>query len=375
MKKENIGIITFPIGDAGYVATSNLVDILSSISNEIFLITGNKGSDLGKGKTNTHIYSVNHEKGPNIFIRIIKYVDIQLKISYQLKKNTKNTRVWVFFIGGNLLIIPMIVAKLLRKKIILVLSGSSYESFKSSDSFLTASINILENINRVLSDHIILYSTNLINQWNLKKYENKISIASRHFLNFDTFKIKKNIEERKNLVGYIGRLSEEKGVSILIKAIPIAVKKIEDVEFLIGGNGDLYNEMKNFIHTNNLDNKVKFTGWVSHDDIPDFLNELKLLIIPSYTEGLPNILLEAMACGTPVLATPVGAIPDIIRDRETGFIISENNPDNIVENIINILNNPYLNRIVFTAKHFVEKNYTFSECVKNYEKIIQEVLK
>jgi glycosyltransferase involved in cell wall biosynthesis len=330
---------------------------------------------LAKGKTNVQIYNINHEKGPNAFIKIIRYIIIQLRISNQLKKNTKNTRIWVFFIGGNLLIIPMIVAKLLRRKVILVLSGSSYESFKSSNSFLTTFINILENIDRFLSDHIILYSNNLINEWNLKKYTNKISIASRHFLNFDVFKIKKNLGERKNLVGYIGRLSEEKGISVFIDAIPKAMKNIKDIEFLIVGDGNFNNEIKNFILTNNLSNRVKFIGWISHESIPDYLNELKLLIIPSYTEGLPNILLEAMACGTPVLATPVGSIPDIIRDGETGFILSENNPDTIAENIKNILNNPNLNRIVDTAKNFVEKNYTFRICVKKYEKVIQEVLK
>jgi len=375
MKKENIGIITFPVGKAGYIPTSNLVDILSSISKDTFLITGNKGSDLAKEKTNIHIYNINHERGPNAFIRIIRYIIIQLRISNQLKKNSKNTRVWVFFTGGTLLIIPIIVAKVLRKKVVLVLSGSFYESFKSSNSFLTTSINILENINRVLSDHIILYSDNLINEWNLKKFKNKISIASRHFLDFDTFRIKKKIEERKNLVGYIGRLSEEKGISSFIKSIPIAMKNIRDIEFLIVGDGDFNNEIKNFILTNNLSDRVKFIGWISHESIPEYLNELKLLIIPSYTEGLPNILLEAMACGTPVLATPVGAIPDIIRDEETGFILSENNPDTIAENIKNILNNPNLFRIVDTAKNFVEKNYTFSISVEKYEKIIQEVLK
>ena len=153
------------------------------------------------------------------------------------------------------------------------------------------------------------------------------------------------------------------------------MKNIKDIEFLIVGDGNFNNEIKNFILTNNVNNRVKFIGWISHETIPDYLNELKLLIIPSYTEGLPNILLEAMACGTPVLATPVGAIPDIIRDGETGFILSENDPDNIVENIKNILNSHYLNSIVGNAKNFVEKNYTFSECVKNYEKVIQEVLK
>jgi glycosyltransferase involved in cell wall biosynthesis len=375
MKKENIGIVTFPIGNAGYIPTSNLVDILSSISSEVFLITGNKGSDLAKGRTNIHVYNINHEKGPNAFVKIIRYINIQLRISYQLKRNTKNTRLWVFFIGGNLLIIPIIIAKLLRKKVILVHSGSFYEGFKSSKSLLALPINVLETINRMLSDHIILYSKNLIDEWNLKKYGNKISIATRHFINFSTFNIKKDIGERKNLVGYIGRLSEEKGISIFIKAIPIAMKKIKDIDFLIIGDGNFNNELNKFILTENISDRVKFIHWISHENVPDYLNDLKLLIIPSYTEGLPNILLEAMACGTPVLATPVGAIPEIIHDRETGFIISENNPDYIVENITNILNNPYLKNVVVAAKKFVEKKYTFSECVKSYQSIIQEVLK
>ncbi len=375
MTKENIGIVTFPIGDAGYIPTSNLIDIFSSIANEVFVITGNKGSTLGKGRTDVHVCSIVHEKGKNTFSRTRRFIITQMKISYHLIKNKKNTRVWFFFIGGSLLFFPIITAKLLRKKVILIHSGSSYESFKVSKSVLTSPVNILETINRMISDHIILYSKNLINEWNLKKYESKISIASRHFLNFEVFNIKKNIDVRRNLVGFIGRLSEEKGISEFINAIPIVIKNIKDIDFLIVGDGDFSNEINTFIQTKNFENRVKFVGWVSHESIQEFLNELKLLVIPSFTEGLPNILLEAMACGTPVLATPVGAIPDIILNNETGFILSNNDPDNIALNIQNILNSTSLNRVVASARDFVEKNFTFSRCVKNYDQVIQEVLK
>ena len=82
-----------------------------------------------------------------------------------------------------------------------------------------------------------------------------------------------------------------------------------------------------------------------------------------------------MACGTPVLATSVGAIPDIITDGETGFIITKNTPEDITKQIISILKNPNLNKIVDNARNFVEKKYNFNTCLKNYEKIMMEVLK
>ena len=121
---------------------------------------------------------------------------------------------------------------------------------------------------------------------------------------------------------------------------------------------------------NKLDGKVKFVGWISHDELPRYLNELKLLVLPSYTEGLPNIMLEAMACGTPVLATLVGAIPDIIKDGETGFIMENNSPECIAQNIIRALNHPNLERIAQNARALVEREFTFEKAVERYEKIV-----
>ena len=123
----------------------------------------------------------------------------------------------------------------------------------------------------------------------------------------------------------------------------------------------------------NLNNKVELTRWIPHDELPDYLNELKLLILPSYTEGLPNIMLEAMACGTPVLATPVGAIPDVIKDEKTGFIMEDNSPECIAENVIRALNGPNLNEIVKNARVLVERDFTYEAAVERYRKILKEL--
>lgn len=110
---------------------------------------------------------------------------------------------------------------------------------------------------------------------------------------------------------------------------------------------------------------------ISHDDLPRYLNQLRLLVLPSYTEGLPNIMLEAMACGTSVLATPVGAIPDVIIDGKTGFIMENNSPECIAENVIRALNSPALDKIAEEGRRFVEENFTFEQVIERWKEVLE----
>jgi glycosyltransferase involved in cell wall biosynthesis len=112
---------------------------------------------------------------------------------------------------------------------------------------------------------------------------------------------------------------------------------------------------------------------INHDGLPDYLNKINLVVLPSYTEGLPNLMLEAMACGTLVLATPVGAIPDIITDGETGFIMEDNSTVCIAENVIRALEHPDLERIVENARVLVEQEFTYEAAVERYAKIVDNL--
>ncbi|MDR9817328.1 MAG: glycosyltransferase family 4 protein [Candidatus Methanoculleus thermohydrogenotrophicum] len=127
------------------------------------------------------------------------------------------------------------------------------------------------------------------------------------------------LPDRPSLIGYIGRLSGEKGVQHFAQALPAVLNGREDLRVLIGGDGPLKELIEASLQKGGVTARVDLPGWISHDDLPGYLNQLRLLVLPSYTEGLPNIMLEAMACGTPVLATPVGAIPDVIIDGKTGL--------------------------------------------------------
>lgn len=373
-KSPNIGIVTFPISEAGVIPLSNLIRIFYSIIDEIYLITGDAGYIAYENDRKVHAYQVEHSVGVrHVFTRVINYAKTQVRISAKLLVLRARVDIWVFFMGAEGLILPILTAKLIRKKVVITSAGSGTKSAKAANDTLASSLGLLQTFTYHLSDRIILYSNGLIEEQGLQKYRFKISIAHKHFLDFNLFKMHTQLIERDNFVGYIGRLSEEKGVLNFIKAIPDILKKRNEVKFFIGGGGQLKGEIERYLNEYNLNEKVKMDGWIEHDDLPQYLNELKLIVLPSYTEGLPNIMLEAMACGTPVLATPVGAIPDFIKDGVTGFIMEDNSPACISSNILRALSHPSLEQISNNGRNLVEKEFTFEKAVERYRQIMSKL--
>lgn len=370
MKKQNIAILTFPISNAGNIPLSNLIDVLYPLSSNLHVITGNDGYTFLKNDKRIHIHGVTHDLGKSTFSRIMKYVSTQIKISCKLLK-IRDIDTWIFFIGGDTLLLPMLAAKLMRKNVILSSVSSTLQHANIENSKFSNIIEILEHINRSISNCIILHSSNLVNEWNLERYKTKICIAHEYFLDFRIFKIKKKFSDRKNLIGYAGRLSEEKGVLNFIRAIKEIIEERDDIEFLIIGDGQLRNKIKKYLDENNLNRVVKLVGWVDHNELPNYLNELKLLIIPSYTESGPIIALEAMACGVPIVSTRVGHILNMVKNGETGFIMKNNSPICITRNVVKALECPNLYMVADNARKFVEKEFTYEIAIEKYRKILE----
>jgi glycosyltransferase involved in cell wall biosynthesis len=352
-----------------------LATVLAASAKHVFIITGNFGINIPQD--NVTVMNVRapmiQSSSQNWFPRIFRFVSTQFALSsalirLSLKLSTNLDA--VFFFGGEASPMPVLISKLLRRKTILVLRGSLEKETQMQKNIFSKLLSCLKRVAIVLSDKIIVYSKNIVSQWSLGGYQNKILIAPYLFLDFNKFGVERSLNERGSVVGYIGRLSPEKGIWNLIEAIPKLVEASPDVRFLIVGDGELRREVEQYLTENNLENKVRFAGWVSNDDIPDYLNQLKLLVLPSYTEGLPVIVQEAMACGTPVLATPVGAIPDIITDGENGFIMESNSPECIARNVTRALNSPDLEKIARNARVLVEKEFTYQAAVERYRAIL-----
>lgn len=115
---------------------------------------------------------------------------------------------------------------------------------------------------------------------------------------------------------YAGRIEEEKRVVEIVRAF--RALSLKDTELVIAGDG----REKRIVEAEAYGANVKFLGTVSRSSMPSLLNAADAVVLFSTREGLPSTVLEALACGTPVIATPVGALPEVVKDGKTGVLIS-----------------------------------------------------
>jgi glycosyltransferase involved in cell wall biosynthesis len=128
------------------------------------------------------------------------------------------------------------------------------------------------------------------------------------------------ISEDAFVVLFVGRLEEIKQVDILVESM-VSLKDKFPVRLLLAGDGTKYEPLKKLVNRLHLSSAVKFLGKVSHDDIHLYYNIADVLVLPSKMEGVPMVILEALACGTPVVASAVGGIPDLVRTGENGMLL------------------------------------------------------
>jgi glycosyltransferase involved in cell wall biosynthesis len=131
---------------------------------------------------------------------------------------------------------------------------------------------------------------------------------------------------------FLGRVGEAKGALDLIDAVARLKHRFPDITLAMGGDGDIDVAMER-VHLFELSANVRFLGWVRGADKERLLQQATVYVLPSYSEGLPMSVLEAMAAGLPVVSTSVGGIPEAITDGEEGFLIQPGNVDALVNRL------------------------------------------
>ncbi len=364
---SNVVIITSGRGNKTFIKNYSRL-IRNIFEGEVVLITtGDFHLDPAKFE-NIEIKNIHIPYSPSPWGRIKSYLSSQLMITRNIPDDVD---VALFFLSQSLLL-PMLKLKFSNKKVCLILGSSDYRVSKSKGG-LNSFLPLLEKLAFKISDYIFIYSNNLKKEFKVQNYENKIKIMHRHFLDFEIFNYFKPYSDRDKIVGYIGRFSNEKGIINFIESMPEILENDPEIKFSIIGDGVLRSQVMFLLEELGLDQKVEMIPRVEFEEVPKYLNEMRLVVLPSYTEGLPNVVIEAMACGTPVLANPVGSVPDIISDKETGFILENNSPQSIAEGVINSLNYRKIDEIIKNSQKYVKDNFSFQNVLGEYENITKNI--
>jgi glycosyltransferase involved in cell wall biosynthesis len=213
---------------------------------------------------------------------------------------------------------------------------------------------ILNNCEKctVVSTHVYNRLLDLIPTQERAKIEQKIEIIpmgvttskydSRTDIN--ALKAKYGIQEQ-NVLLFIGRVAEKKGLAYLISAMPKILEKHPNTILIVIGNGPLRSDIENTVEKENLSPHIVFAGTVSEQEKIAYLHLADILVVPSIvtdqgdTEGMPVVIMEGLAAGKPIVASDVGGVRDTIIDGTNGILVEEKNPDQLSMRVIELLVN------------------------------------
>jgi glycosyltransferase involved in cell wall biosynthesis len=178
---------------------------------------------------------------------------------------------------------------------------------------------------------------------------------------------------RSRIVGAAGRLSPEKGFDVFVEAAAHLIDIDPTVGFVLFGDGPQRAVLQERIVELGMIGSIVLAGF--RNDLDAFIPHLDLFVLPSHTEGLPNVVLEACAAGVPVVATAVGGTPEVIEDGVSGFLVSPGSVGELVARIDEALENEErLREIAFQGRQSVLENFSFSAQREHYFALFDALL-
>lgn len=177
------------------------------------------------------------------------------------------------------------------------------------------------------------------------------------------------LPEKKYITFSLGHLLLRKGFHDLIDAIKLVSKEKTYFMSFIGGNGPMRKNLENKIKTLNLKNNVHLVGYIPDRDVPIWMNAADFFILPSYSEGNPTVMFEALGCGKPFIGTTVGGIPEIITDDKLGILVKPGDIDGLSKAICNAMDRNWDTEYILKfAKQFTWENIV-NKLLNIYNKI------
>lgn len=376
---RSVCVVTHPLSTASEAAVGGLLEVVSAAASSVSLVTANLPEDSEVWDSYEVCEISSSETGELVATAAVRFIGNQIRMCSALRRRDEEI---VLFFGAVSYLLPILFSRLLGKAVIVEPRGNVPDSLyriwadRLPDRLaflLSRPVWLLERAGYFVADTILLLSPSMADDLDLQapRYQHKIHEHGARPVDIERFAPTTPFADRDRTIGYLGRLGEEKGVDVLIEV----VKQLpDDIKFVFVGDGALRPRIEAELADKIDRGSVRLPGWVDHDDVPAFLHSFRLLVMTSRTEGVPTTALEAMACGTPVCATPVGGIPDVVHDGETGWLFEDRSAAQMAARIERLVRKEEQLKVVSQrARSFVVENYGFDAVVEKYQRVFASV--
>lgn len=231
--------------------------------------------------------------------------------------------------------IPFIyMASFFNKPIINHIHGADFNKFYNG-----ASKNKKRLIQKIYNKCSIIVV--LSDEWKEKlKYvveESKIYIVQNYSLAYEDVLLEKKNRSLNYQVLFLGEIGARKGCYDIPNVIKNVAEVIPNVKFILAGSGDI-DELRKLSRKYEIEDNIVFPGWVRGDKKDEILKQSDIFFLPSYNEGMPMAILDAMGYGLPIISTNVGGIPKIVRQGKNGYLFEAGDIESFSKKIIELLN-------------------------------------
>lgn len=186
---------------------------------------------------------------------------------------------------------------------------------------------------------------------------------------------KLRLNPEKKYILFVGRLIHDKGIYELAQAFNYISKKHPDINLILVGEEIEKKKLQSKFNEDGLLDRVHFQGIRSYREVAHFMKISHLLVLPTWAEGLPNVVMEAMSIGLPVVATNVGGIPEILENGVTGLSVPAKNIEKLTEAITKMIEDKVLReKCTGNAKELIHKKFEVRKNVFELYEILQEVI-
>lgn len=370
ISEQGVCVVTQPArGETEKMHANALVKILTEITT-VVVLTANIDQDSSLREHDLVEYS-QKGAGTGILRSVLRFAINQLKICRAILQRDEKI---VLFFGATSYVLPVVFARVVGKTVIVEPRGDVPLTLRlhweermpnTLARFLASTVAALEGVSYRTAHGIVTYTPSMADELGLRKYGDKLHTDGARYVDTERFRVTVPYEERDKVVGYVGRLDEEKGIRELAE-----VARRVDARFVFVGDGNDRDWLENELADEIDAGEVEITGWVEYDEVPEQMNRLRLLLLKSEpTEGLPTVILEAFACGTPVYANPVSGVPDVVWDGETGFVMEDETSDEIARRVDEALDGG-MDGMSRRCRELVEKKYSFDAASARYREIL-----